>query len=227
VRKRKEDAPRPGAPLWQVTYGDMVTLVLTFFVLLYAFSSVDAKKYIQISNSLRGALGGNVGVLNTGITLEDIGDVTSSSPAQQMYERLQKILNTKGLEGKVELLQTREGIVISFKERLFFKIASADILEEAYPVLDEVGAILKENDFPIRVEGHSCDLPISNYRFPSNWELSSIRAVNVTKYLIDRIQVPPEQLSVAAYGPYRPLVPNTSEENRGKNRRVDIIIQTN
>ncbi len=210
-----------------VTYGDMVTLVLTFFVLLYAFSSIDAKKYIQISNSLRGALGGNVGVLQHGITVDDIGELTTPSPAQLMFQRLQSILNNKGLEGKVELSQTKEGIVISFKERLFFKIASADILEEAIPILDEVGAILKENTFPIRIEGHSCDLPISNYRFPSNWELSSIRAVNVTKYLIDHIKIPPEQLSVAAYGPYRPLVPNTSEQNREKNRRVDIIIQTN
>lgn len=207
-----------------VTYGDMVTLVLTFFVLLYSFSAIDAKKYIQISNSLKGALGGNVGVLNQGITVDDLGEVTN--PAQVMFEQLQKILSKKGLEGKVELSQTREGIVISFKERLFFRIASADILDDAYPVLNEVGSILKENTFPIRIEGHSCDLPIKNQRFPSNWELSSIRAVNVTKYLIDRIQIPPEQLSVAAYGPYRPLVPNTSEENRGKNRRVDIIIET-
>lgn len=204
----------------------MVTLVLTFFVLLYSFSSVDARKYIQISNSLKGALGGNVGVLNQGISIDELGEATTVNPAQIMFEQLQKILNNKGLEGKVELSQTREGIVISFKERLFFRIASADILEEAYPVLNEVGAILKENTFPIRIEGHSCDLPIKNQRFPSNWELSSIRAVNVTKYLIDRIQMPPEQLSVAAYGPYRPLVPNTSEENRGKNRRVDIIIET-
>lgn len=210
--------------MWMVTYGDMVTLVLTFFVLLYSFSAIDAKKYIQISNSLKGALGGNVGVLNQGITVDDLGEVTN--PAQVMFEQLQKILSKKGLEGKVELSQTREGIVISFKERLFFRIASADILDDAYPVLNEVGSILKENTFPIRIEGHSCDLPIKNQRFPSNWELSSIRAVNVTKYLIDRIQIPPEQLSVAAYGPYRPLVPNTSEENRGKNRRVDIIIET-
>lgn len=207
------------------TYGDMVTLLLTFFVLLYAFSIIDAQKYIQISNSLRCALGGNVGVLNQGTSLNTKGSLAGiTQPMKETFKQLQGIVGKQGMQGKVELSMNSLGITISFKEKLFFNIGSADILAEAYPILDDVGAVLKGQTFPIRVEGHTCDLPIKNSKFPSNWELSAIRAVNVGKFLIERDGVAAERLSTAAYSQYRPMVPNISEANRARNRRVDIVI---
>lgn len=174
---------------------------------------------------MRGALGGNVGVLNHGVTVDPSSEHTymSSAAIRNVYAQLQTLLD-KGMEGKVELTMDERGIVISFKERMFFQIGSADILQEAYPLLSEVGVILKNQGFPLRIEGHTCDLPIRNVKYPSNWELSAIRAVNVARFLIERNQMDADLISTAAYGQYRPIVPNESEENRARNRRVDIII---
>lgn len=223
--KKKIPDPPPGAPAWMTTYGDMVTLLLTFFVLLYSFSVIDKQKYVALANSLKGALGGNVGVLNQGTSVEPSGELTSVAPTlKQVFNQLQKVLSKNGLEGKVEVTNDKRGVVISFKEKLFFEIGSADIITEAYPILNQVGEILINQKYPIRIEGHTCDLPIRNSRFPSNWELSAIRAINVTRYLIDKVNLNPEQVSTAAYGQYQPLVPNINEENRIRNRRVDIVI---
>lgn len=225
-RKKKEDPPPPGAPLWMTTYGDMVTLVLTFFVLMFAFSTVDKQKYVQIVNSLRGAMGGNVGVLNQGTSVELTGQLVSINPPtyDKLLKQLQKILEKEMNREKVEIRGDGKEIVISFKEKLFFLIGSADILNEAFPILNEVGEVIRDQGLVVRIEGHTCDIPIRTTRFPSNWELSAIRAVNVGKYLIETIGVTPENVSIGAYSQYRPMVPNTSEENRARNRRVDIVI---
>lgn len=223
--KKKEDAPPGGAPLWVVTYGDMVTLVLCFFVALFAFSSIDSKKYQEVQLSLRTAFGGAGGVL-TGNPSVFEAPIIPPSPVEQMYKELKEAVDSSKWKGQAEVTITERGITISFKEKLFFKIGSAAILSEAYPVLDSVGKILKERKYPLRIEGHTCDLPIRSAQFPSNWELSAIRAINVTKFLINRVGFEPERISMAGYGQYHPLVPNINEENRARNRRVDIVVIT-
>lgn len=222
--KKKEDIPAPGAPLWNVTYGDMVTLVLCFFVALFAFSSIDAKKYEQVQLSLRSALGGTGGVLSGSESVFDAKLIPS--PVQQMYQEIKEAIEDSKWKGKAEVTITERGITISFKEKMFFKIGSAQIYSEAESILENVGKILKERKFPLRIEGHTCDLPIRSAQFPSNWELSAIRATNVAKFLINQVGFEPERISIAGYGQYHPLVPNDSEENRAKNRRVDIVIIT-
>ncbi len=222
--KKKPDEPAPGAPLWNVTYGDMVTLVLCFFVALFAFSSIDSKKYQEMQLSLRAAFGGEGGVLTGSPSVFNAQIVPS--PVEQMYQELKKAVEDTKWKGKAEVTITERGITISFKEKLFFNIGSASITSEAYPVLESVGRILKARRYPLRVEGHTCDLPIRSAQFPSNWELSALRAINVAKFLINRVEFEPERISVAGYGQYHPLVPNDSEENRARNRRVDIVIIT-
>jgi chemotaxis protein MotB len=223
--KKPEDRP-PGSPAWMTTYGDMVTLVLTFFVLMFAFSSIDSFKYKQIVNSLRGALGGNVGVLEQGTSLDMINEMTSTGRPSydKVLKKLQKVLEQESNQDKVELRQVGKDIIVSFKEKLFFTIGSAEIRTEALPILKEVGVVIREERLSIRVEGHSCDIPIRTAKYPSNWELSAIRAVNVGKYLIEKAGLNPETVAVSGYGQYRPMVPNTSPENRARNRRVDIVI---
>jgi chemotaxis protein MotB len=225
-RKKKVDVPPPGLPLWQATYGDMMTLVLTFFILMFAFSSIDAQKYVQIANSLKGALGGNVGVLNTGTSVTPEGGMTAIAPPNynQIMQQLASILDKTQTKENVEVRGDGKEIIVSFKEKLFFRIGSADILKEALPVLKDVGDVIRDQRLIIRVEGHTCNIPIRTARFPSNWELSALRAVNVSRYLIESIGIVPERVSVAAYGQYRPMVPNTSPENQARNRRVDIVI---
>ena len=225
MRKREEDPPR-GAPLWMTTYGDMVTLVLTFFVLLFSFAQIDKDKYIQIANSLRGALGGKTGVLQSGNTVMDdqSGEQTPAVVTEEFKEIMAKLETDIDKTGNIEIYQDQRGLVISFKEKLFFAIGKADIRPEALDVLNKIGQILKGDRHQIRVEGHTCDLPIRTSIYPTNWELSTARATNVTRYLIERVGLSPERLSVAGYGPYRPIVENISEINRARNRRVDIVL---
>jgi chemotaxis protein MotB len=226
ARQKKPEEPPAGAPAWMVSYGDMVTLVLTFFILMFAFSTVDVKKYQQIVNTMRGAMGGNVGVLEQGTSLDMAGEMTSTSNPSydKVLKQLQKILDQEALKNEVEIRQNGRDITVSFKEKLFFLIGSADILPEALPILNEVGAVISEQHLEIRVEGHTCDIPIRTSKFPSNWELSAIRAVNVTRYLIEKVGLDAKKVSVAGYGQYRPMVPNTSNESRARNRRVDIVL---
>jgi chemotaxis protein MotB len=223
--KKPEDRPS-GAPAWMTTYGDMMTLVLTFFVLMFAFSSIDSFKYQQIVNSLRGALGGNVGVLDQGTSLNMINEMTSTgSPSyDKVFRKLQKVLEQESNKDKVELRRNGKDIIVSFKEKLFFAIGSAKIKAEALPILNEVGAVIRKEQLGIRVEGHTCDIPIRTAKYPSNWELSAIRAVNVGKYLIENSALNPRMVAVSGYGQYRPMVPNTSPASRARNRRVDIVI---
>jgi len=223
--KKKPEEPAPGAPLWNVTYGDMVTLVLCFFVALFAFSSIDAKKYEQVQLSMRSAFGGAGGVLQGNVSVFD-APIIQQRQIEQLFQDIKRVIDDTKWKGQAEVTITERGITISFKEKLFFKIGSAQIMPDAEVILEGVGKILKERRYPLRIEGHTCDLPIRSSQFPSNWELSAIRAINVTKFLINRVGFEPERISVAGYGQYHPLIKNDSEENRARNRRVDIVIIT-
>lgn len=143
---------------------------------------------------------------------------------KQMYRSINSIVAGERYRGKAEVIYTERGIVISFKENLFFDLGSADIIQDALPTIREVGITIMQQQFPIRVEGHTCDLPIKTGQYPSNWELSVSRAVNVARFLIEKVDFNPERVAVAGYGQYRPIAPNINEENRARNRRVDIVI---
>jgi len=118
------------------------------------------------------------------------------------------------------------GLVIHIVESSLFESGQAVLKPEALSVLDKIAAEIKDLPNQVRVEGHTDDRPIATTRFPSNWELSSARATSVVRYLIGRYAFSPEKLSALGFGEYRPIAPNTSEENRAKNRRVDIVVLT-
>ena len=224
-QKKDEEQPK-GSPLWMTTYSDMVTLLLTFFVMLFAFADIDKAKYDQIAESLRGALKGMPSILETPqrdfSVLEPIPMITPEF--ESLYESFQELLGDEELAGATDIFMDERGLVGSFKEKLFFDIGSAEIKPEARDLLRRVGEILRRGKNQIRVEGHTCDLPIRTDRFPSNWELSVSRATNVTRFLIEQAGVTPERLAATGYAEFRPIAPNDSEENRVKNRRVDIVL---
>jgi chemotaxis protein MotB len=226
----------------------MVTLCLTFFILLYSFSTLDAIKWKSVVSSLQGALGpldggksileqaadqipGNDGSAARNLEAQlDPGRVQDLLRYQQemimleqVKDKLNQYLGEKGLSASVTVATEERGLVLRFQESVLFKKSRADLLEGSKEVLQEVTSILKEIDNPIRIEGHTDDLPINTPRFPSNWELSTARATNVLRFLIQE-GLPGQRLSAVGYGEFHPLVPNTSETNREKNRRVDIVI---
>ncbi len=220
---------------WLITYADLITLLLGLFVVLYSMSQIDLNKYQQWVSAFGQLFGGGTGILegNRGILVAPIpsgGDLQTgigTSQTQLSREKLETQLNTilsSGIQSKKIMITTSsEGLTIHLLESLLFESGSADLKPEAKVVLDTLAEILKFLPNRIKIEGHADNRPIRTARFQSNWHLSVERALNTAYYLINK-GVNPEKISVSGYAEYKPIAPNDTEENRAKNRRVDIVI---
>lgn len=232
MARKKQEEQKAGAPEWLATYGDLVTLLLVFFVLLFSMSSVDSQKYKAVVQSLSGSLG----MLDSGTTVNMeplINNFPSDSPTDSptkykefgdMQEELQKMLEKNDLKGKVKLELNERGLIVRFLDNVLFDSGKADMTTQAKQIIDNVAAILQESNKRIIVEGHTDNMPISTYKYPSNWELSTTRAVNVVKYLIDNNHIDPIRLSAAGYADQHPISDNSTTDGRKNNRRVDMVI---
>lgn len=222
-KNRKKIEEKSGTAPWYLSYGDMVTQLLCFFVLLFAMSTIDVVKLKKIVEYFR-AKGGLESVM------EGTKEIIQEYPPTEEVEKLKKIkkdiqekIKQLKMEKYIQTILEEKGLIIRFTEPILFDKGSAELKSNAYLLLKEVANILKGLPNKIRIEGYTCDLPISTVKYPSNWELSVARAINVAKFLIKE-KIPPPQIYVVGYGEYNPLYPNTTEENRRKNRRVDLII---
>lgn len=236
MKKRKKREAK-GAN-WMDTYGDMVTLLLTFFVLLYSFSSIDSNKWERLA----AALSGGKGVLLEQNAVEKLKDgekpgeksnnvladgQISVQNAENLYRQLKEYIEQNKLEKDVALTRADDEIRIRFTSSVLFDLGKADIRPDAHQILNDVAYAIKTYDKTIemvRIEGHTDTLPIKTKQFPSNWELSTARAVNVLRYLIENSGLPAEMLSAVGYGEYHPIGDNSMEEGRKLNRRVDFVI---
>ncbi|WP_010651212.1 flagellar motor protein MotS [Oceanobacillus massiliensis] len=243
-RKKKE-----GAPKWMVTYSDMVTLVLVFFILLFSMSQIDLTKFDTISESFRNRMifdfsSSAVPLDNSADNLdqdekdemepdsdtptEEVSDTVSSSTEDDSLNKLvnnvESYMDEYDLNNVVSANRTERGVVLVLQESILFDSGEADILVEGQPFLDRIGTLLTDIPNNVKVEGHTDSRPISNYRYPSNWELSGARASSVVRYLIEENNLDVSRFSTVGYADTKPLVPNTSEENWSQNRRVEIVI---
>lgn len=227
----------PGAPLWMVTYSDMVTLLLAFFVLLFSFSELDTMRF----RSIMLAFQASVGVLDGGMRLVqddtaiqgrtdfDLQDINWNRPELQqqlsdVHTIIQAFLTQRDFGDTMQVALTERGVTVRFADRVLFDLGKAELKSEALAVLSELAGLLETIPNHVRVEGHTDDLPINNERFPSNWELSTARATTVLRYLVEEHGMAPDSLSAAGYGEYRPIEDNATAENRAQNRRVDIVL---
>ena len=151
------------------------------------------------------------------------GMVGSRSDMAQLFEHLELLSNRFNLKDEIEVLFAKEGLIMRLPEHTLFESGVATISPEALPLLEKIGAVIAQTNYLIRIEGHTDDIPIHTFRFPSNWELSTARAVNVLRYLIEQHQIDSQRLSAEGFGEYQPLVANDRPENRAKNRRVEVI----
>lgn len=236
-RRRPQEEESGGVPEYMVTYGDMMTLLLCFFVLLFAFSTIDAKKFQAIMESFQGS----AGVMRGGKTLDDTQFVNNSTlednitsnikdmrKMKALKETLEEHLKENNLENQIMLELDDRGLLIRFDDNVLFDSGKAEIKPQSKKTLMFMSSLLKQDQFSdkfIRVEGHTDSDPIKNSKkFPTNWELSTIRAVNVARFFIEETNMTPEKISVSGYSKYHPVAPNDTEENKAKNRRVDIVI---
>ncbi len=228
ARRKKTEEPS-NHERWLVSYADFITLLFAFFVTMYALSSVNESKYKVLSNSLTTAFSpsrNSSDKINIGLKLSDElkGVSTSIVKNSDTYKDVNYVLRDFEDGGAAIIVPERRGVVIRLADRAIFYQGKDKLLPEAGSILDQVAQTLKNNKNLIRVEGHTDDVPTSTSEFPSNWELSSSRAVNVLRYLVDKHGIKPGRLSALGFGGYRPVADNGTSKGRAKNRRIDIVI---
>ncbi|MGQ9674397.1 MAG: OmpA/MotB family protein [Chloroflexota bacterium] len=232
IRAGRKAPKKENSERWLLTYADLITLLLAFFVLMYAMSTADVKKFARLAASMQKAF--NVGVLEgqTEFAIVDQGGPTMTTIAQALaqedFEFISREMATfareEGLGDKIEVTMRREGIAISLSDRALFASGRAELGMQSKRTLSKVAEILKRVPNEVRVEGHTDDVPTNNPEYPTNWELSTARSLAVVRYFIDEAKIPPARFSVAGYSEYRPVADNNSPENRAKNRRCDILV---
>lgn len=215
-----------GGLRWLLTYADMITLLLAFFIILYASSKVDAKKYTDMASSIRVAFGVPlpprpiVQAGNGGENLLPFPD-TVSMLVQQLSSQLEAEIKT----GSVEIERNEKGVVIRLRETVLFDLGSATLSAEAKRILDKIAPPLLTIPNAIEVEGHTDNLSIRSSNFPSNWELSVGRATAVIRHLVEVHRFPTGRLAARGMADNRPLVPNDGARGNPRNRRVELHIQ--
>lgn len=240
-RRKKNSQDSGGGGEWLTTYADLMTLLLTFFVLLYSFSTVDAIKFKEISWSLAKALGGKSGVINNGGNVgpipinqnpgEGIKDNNNigknEGELQQIFDQVTKEIKEKNLDTKIQIKEDLRGVVIELQEKILFDTGRADIKDESKQTLSKIADILLKYPNEIIVEGHTDNVPINTGYYKTNWELSSDRAVKVARFLVEVKGLNPRKVQAVGCGEFRPIESNDTPEGRKKNRRVNILILTN
>jgi chemotaxis protein MotB len=216
-----------------VSYADLVTLLLAFFTTLYAASSVDARKLAPLSSSLQTAFDAPAAAADAVVEGDAQGDImlvppVDILPRQDAMEALRRKLDA-ALEDaiaarRVDVTQDARGLVVSMPDDAAFPIGSNDVSPAALDLIGRVAATVRELPNPVRIEGHTDDVPIRTPRYSSNWELSTARASSVVAHLITNVGIEPGRLSAAGYGEFHPRAANDSPVNRARNRRIDIVI---
>ncbi len=262
-RKQKKEEHAAGQERWLVTYSDLITLLMIFFIVMYSMSQVDANKFKAVAQSLSVTFGGStpakmdIADSPSGPSMIDSGNAQQNSlitgaqaetPKKQQTNSTQtdagqagaKDVETMTIEGikanldqfaKENNIQTmlvssieERGLVVSIQDTLLFDSGSAEITPTARTILKKISTVLSASPNYIKIEGHTDNLPINTARFPSNWELSVLRATNVLQILVKEAGVNADRLSATGYGEYRPIADNSTFEGRNANRRVDLVI---
>lgn len=239
-RKKTKGNSGSGGGSWMTTFSDLMSLLLTFFILLFSMSNVSNEKFTQAAQSLSTSLIGGGESLMDGliVPLEDDNTGTNETvvPAKELegavldpalieiYNRVIDFVEKNDLEDKVIITADPKGVYVNVSNAILFGKESASVSREGRSVLKSVGKLLNQLDNRVVIEGHTDDIPNAYGQYPTNWELSVSRAVSVLRYLNENEQVHTSRLSAVGFGEYQPLAPNNSEENRARNRRVNIVV---
>ncbi|MBN7769906.1 OmpA family protein [Marinobacter daepoensis] len=255
VRTFRRRRAKSGAPDWIVTFADLATLLLTFFILLLSFAEMDVEKYRAMANSMALAFGSsNVVAQDIGgspITLVESDTVSLPEPSESLQDqpefidertersetrqipggvldlagRLVRELQSEVASEALHVNYDEDQVVIRFSEEATFRSGDAEIKPEMIPIIERVVDVLAVCTGDVVVSGHSDDRPISSSRYRSNWDLSAARAVSVVHELVLDRQIPAERVVAAGRAETRPLAVNDTPENRAMNRRVEIAIR--
>lgn len=250
---KKEPEKHVNHERWLVSYADFITLLFAVFVVLYAMGQSDKKKVEEVMQSIQSSFGmANAGAtaskinvipsqaitvipsLKPEIKINPMGRTRSGQGKSRAEEKdfrqiksaVEAYLVKQGAQSKVTLEITRRGLIVSLKEAGFFNSGQATIKPDAYELINTIAEVMTQYNNPLRLEGHTDNIPISTAQFPSNWELSTARATNGLKYLLKNYEVDANKISATGYAEFRPIADNSTPEGRGKNRRVDLVMMS-
>jgi chemotaxis protein MotB len=305
MRQKKHSAEHDNTERWLLTYADMITLLVAFFIMLYAMSVMSKQKFEILALSVRSGFDGNNKIqavqLNPGLGValsnalispehiakedwhvkghnhnnsdthqskkesdenanaiadEMLANATKSAGGRQasglvvsgnrkaagpknarntnpfdqenmdmVRRKIEEVARERGIIGMLEVSQDQRGLIIRIlTDKLLFDKGDGRLRRDSCWLLDAVSSAVKSIPNDIAIEGHTDDLPIHTPQYPSNWELSTARATNVLRYMVEHDGVPADRVSASGYAYTRPILPNTSEANRSRNRRVDIVV---
>jgi len=259
IRNQRAEGSGTDPNAWMVTFSDLLTLLLTFFVLLLTMSSMDNKRLKETFGFFAGTQGGmemeGKGASGGAPAAHDIrypdlyilppgalrgeafpemrmawgehkgkGEHPEPRSTHDIEKELETTLKAMGLRKGVEVRREGRQVVVNFSDGVLFDLGSARINFQGITVLQRCGDILAKIPNRVRIEGHTDDLPFVGGHYHTNWALSATRAVNVLRFFTESLGLDSGRFSAVGYGEYKPLVPNTSPENRAKNRRAEIVI---
>ncbi|MBU8849652.1 MAG: OmpA family protein [Desulfobacterales bacterium] len=219
--KKKQES---GAAAWEVIYCSLVLILVAFFAMLVSYSSVQTDKV----KNFRKEAGFISKSLTPGSDTLNLSPDILQAPGEvvtQIMKSLRTYLTQAGLDNSVNIEKNRQGFKVTFGSSVLFSSGKAEINKDACSYLDAMIKITRNNPFSIRVEGHTDSVPINTPEFPSNWELSTTRAVNILRYILEKGDIPADKLAAVGFSQYHPIASNNISEGRQKNRRVDFYFE--
>jgi chemotaxis protein MotB len=208
IRQTKPARVEP-LPQWQTIYCSLMLLLVVFFVMLISYSAIDKDKFLQIKKITQ--------------TLPNI--LQSAPDMNQAMQSLKQLAVNLDMNNDFAVIKTNDGFKAIFPNPVLFGSGDASLNEAIYPVLDGIIKIAKHNHLSIQVEGHTDNQSIGTVKFPSNWELSTMRAVNILRYLQEIGGIPARRLVAVGFSEYQPTESNDTPEGRRKNRRIVILFR--
>ena len=223
-RLRRRSAGNENVERWLLTYADLITLLLAFFIVMYSMSSMDDRKFGRMATAFSGVLHGEESARARVVAPGAGGNIPDYEELLALREQIEAVVEAQQLKDKIATMQDERGLVIRVMDQAAFDPGSADLKPRMFAILDLLASQVSVMDNHVRVEGHTDNRPISTIQFPSNWELSTARATRVVRYLVEEQQLDPRRISALGYGPYRPVADNADPAGRARNRRVDLIV---
>ena len=250
ARKKKEHHEEHADETWLIPYSDLLTLLLALFIVLFASAQVDQKKFEQIAASFNVAFNGSPALLDaqrperpqqesqtsaqmpstmTGMTgINEKAYMQETAQLIELKKALDQYIADNGLTESLTTLLTDDGLMIRIKDTALFPSGSAELRPESRRFGSQIAKMLVPLTQKVTVSGHTDNIPINTRDFPSNWELSSRRAVNFMRFLMaQEKELRPERFSASGFGEYRPVAGNDTVQGRAINRRVEVFIQRN
>jgi chemotaxis protein MotB len=230
MARKKTEEPRGGAPLWVLTYGDVMSLLLCFFILLHSYSTLELEKFNKAMSSLKGALG-MMPYQQSAAPVPNVqmkpgkGERKSKGKRSKAIAALNNVISDNKLSGVIKVSETNNGIHITIGDPALFDTGKDEIKTIIFPVLEQIVEVINTGDENVRVEGHTDNVPIHNDRFKDNWELSIARAMSVIRYIRDQQVIDPRRLRPVGCGEFHPVASNDTQDGRALNRRVEIFIE--